>query len=56
MHAQRLRATLHQHLGEDKLRAVGGPIAWLRRSARFQNEADLYHYEHGLEMAGLGGA
>jgi DNA-binding SARP family transcriptional activator/TolB-like protein len=52
-HAQRMRATLQQRLGEEELRAVGGPIGWLRLPARFQHAADLEHYERGLEMAGL---
>jgi DNA-binding SARP family transcriptional activator/TolB-like protein len=53
MHARRLRATLRQHLGEDKLQAVGGPIPWLLLSARFKNTEDLEHYEQALELAGL---
>ena len=53
-HAKLMRATLLQRLGEDGLRAVGGPIGWLRLPARFQHAADLAHYERGLEMAGLG--
>jgi TolB-like protein/Tfp pilus assembly protein PilF len=56
MHARLMRATLYQHLREDQLRAMGGPIAWLRLPARFHNPADLEHYEHGLEMAGLASA
>jgi hypothetical protein len=54
MHARRMRATLQQRLGEEELRAVGGPIGWLRLPARFQHAADLEHYERGLETAGLG--
>ena len=54
MHARGMRATLQHRLGEEKLRAVGGPIGWLRLPARFQHAADLEHYERGLEMAGLG--
>lgn len=53
MHAQLMRETLYQHLGPEQLQAIGGPIAWLRIPARFQSPADLEHYEHGLEMAGL---
>ena len=53
MHARLMRATLEQRLGTDQLRAIGGPIAWLRGPARFQYAADLEHYEQGLEMAGL---
>jgi tetratricopeptide (TPR) repeat protein len=56
MHARLMRATLYQHLGEGQLRAIGGPIAWLRLPARFHKPADLEHYEHGLEMAGLASA
>jgi hypothetical protein len=56
MHARLMHITLYQHLGEDQLRAIGGPIAWLRLPARFRNRADLEHYEHGLEMAGLASA
>jgi tetratricopeptide (TPR) repeat protein len=52
-HAQRMRATLQRRLGEEELRAVGGPIGWLRLPARFQHAADLEHYERGLELAGL---
>ena len=52
-HAKLMRATLLQRLGEEGLRAVGGPIGWLRLPARFQHAADLAHYERGLEMAGL---
>ena len=37
MHARLMRATLHQCLGEDRLVDVGGPIAWLKQPARFQN-------------------
>lgn len=53
-HARLMRATLQQRLGEEQLRAVGGPIGWLRLPARFQHAADLEHYERGLDMAGLG--
>jgi DNA-binding SARP family transcriptional activator/Tfp pilus assembly protein PilF len=53
MHARRMRATLQQRLGEEELRAVGGPIGWLRLPARFQHAADLEHYERGLAIAGL---
>ena len=53
MHARRMRATLLQRLGDEELRAVGGPIGWLRLPARFQHAADLEHYERGLAMAGL---
>ena len=53
MHARLMRATLQQRLGEEELRAVGGPIGWLRLPARFQHAADLKHYERGLAMAGL---
>ena len=53
MHARRMRSTLQQRLGEEELRAVGGPIAWLRLPARFQHAADLEHYERGLAIAGL---
>lgn len=52
-HAKLMRATLLQRLGEEELRAVGGPIAWLRLPARFKHASDLEHYERGLEMAGL---
>jgi hypothetical protein len=48
-----MRATLQQRLGEEELRAVGGPIGWLRLPARFQHAADLEHYERGLAIAGL---
>lgn len=54
MHATLMRATLQQRLGEEQLRAVGGPIGWLRLPARFQYPSDLEHYVRGLEMAGLG--
>ena len=54
MHARLMRATLERHLDADELRAVGGPIGWLRLPARFQHMSDLDHYEHGLELAGLG--
>jgi hypothetical protein len=53
MHARRMRTTLQHRLGEEELRAVGGPIAWLRLPARFQQLTDLEHYERGLAMAGL---
>ena len=53
MHARLMRATLQQRLGDEELRAVGGPIAWLRLPARLQHAADLKHYERGLAMAGL---
>jgi tetratricopeptide (TPR) repeat protein len=52
-HARAMRGKLNQNLGADRLRALGGPIAWLREPARFQNASDLEHYERGLEMAGL---
>jgi DNA-binding SARP family transcriptional activator/TolB-like protein/Tfp pilus assembly protein PilF len=54
MHARLMRTTLQQRLGEEQLRAVGGPIGWLRLPARFQYPSDLEHYVRGLEMAGLG--
>jgi tetratricopeptide (TPR) repeat protein len=54
MHARLMRTTLQRRLGEEELRAVGGPIGWLRLPARFQHAGDLEHYERGLEMAGLG--
>ena len=53
MHARLMHATLRQCLGEDRLVDVGGTIAWLKQPARFQNSADLAHYERGLELAGL---
>jgi DNA-binding SARP family transcriptional activator/TolB-like protein len=53
VHAQAMRVTLQQRLGAEELRAVGGPIGWLRLPARFQNKSDLEHYERGLELAGL---
>jgi TolB-like protein len=55
-HARLMRVTLRQLLSADQLQEIGGPIAWLRQSARFQNAADLDHYVRGLELAGLGGA
>jgi len=48
-----MHATLRRCLGEDRLVDVGGTIAWLKQPARFQNSADLAHYERGLELAGL---
>jgi hypothetical protein len=54
MHARLMRTTLQRRLGEEELRAAGGPIGWLRLPARFQHAADLEHYERGLKMAGLG--
>jgi hypothetical protein len=53
MHTRLMRATLQQRLGQEELRAVGGPIGWLRLPARFQHAADLAHYERGLAIAGL---
>jgi tetratricopeptide (TPR) repeat protein len=52
-HARLMQTTLLQRLGVDQLREIGGPIAWLRQPARFQNAADLDHYVRGLELAGL---
>ena len=49
-----IHTTLQQRLGEEELRAVGGPIGRLRLPARFQHAADLEHYERGLELAGHG--